>query len=75
MPHMVMVRCPGADKAVAAGLRCEISDFGVLSARAELDCPACGEKNRWPVRDAWLRDSAYATGELRLGPLLEQFPT
>jgi RNase P subunit RPR2 len=67
MPYMVMVRCPQTDKAVATGIRCEISSFSALSAHTLIDCPACGQKHRWSINDAWLTDFAYATGELQLG--------
>lgn len=66
MPYVVMVRCPNADKAVSTGIYCDIKAFCGLTERLSLDCPECGQVHQWSVSDAWLRDAAYGTRELRL---------
>jgi hypothetical protein len=63
---MVMVRCPKVDKAVPTGVRCDISAFSGLSMRKQFTCPACGQRHKWSIEDAWLRDAAYATNEPKL---------
>jgi len=66
MPYVVMVRCPNADKAVFTGIYCDIKAFCGLAERLSLDCPECGQVHQWSVSDAWLRDAAFGTSELRL---------
>jgi len=66
MPYVVMVRCPNADRVVSTGIHCDIKAFCDLTECLSLDCPECGEVHQWSVTDAWLRDAAYGTSELRL---------
>ena len=66
MPYVVMVRCLNADKAVSTGIHCDIKGFSTLAEGMSFDCPECGQVHHWSVTDAWLRDTAYATGELKL---------
>ena len=66
MPYVVMVRCPNADKAVSTGMHCDIKDFCGLTERLSLKCPQCDQVHQWSVTDAWLRDAAFGTRELRL---------
>jgi endogenous inhibitor of DNA gyrase (YacG/DUF329 family) len=66
-----MIQCPNADKAVSTGIHCDISAFCSLPQPLSLDCPECGQVHHWSVTDAWLRDAAYGTSELRLHKLDE----
>jgi hypothetical protein len=65
MPYMVMVRCPTEDEAVSTGVACDVAAFDGLAAHQTLLCPACGQSHVWSPEDAWLRDRAYAIGQLR----------
>jgi hypothetical protein len=64
LPYVVMIRCPEADKSVSTGLRCDLRTFMNLVDQETLRCPECGQMHAWSRSDAWLRDAAYATGEL-----------
>jgi hypothetical protein len=68
LPYVVMIRCPEADKSVSTGLRCDLRMF-VQLVHQELRCPECGQLHAWSRSDAWLRDAAYATGELSVSGL------
>ena len=62
--YAVMIRCPNAEKAVFTGMVCDLKTFGALSRTKRLRCPSCGQTHKWSANDAWLRDRAYATGDL-----------
>ena len=66
MPYMVMVRCPNADKAVPTGVTCDLAAFSKLTSRRRFRCPECGGTHAWSAKSAWLRDRAYAMGQLTL---------
>ena len=65
MPYMVMVCCPNTNKAISTGVVADIPAFSQLEPH-ELRCPECAEVHTWSITDAWLRDHAYALGQLEL---------